>query len=435
MLHVDKVDSLQTEKVNIRASGLVEWSCYTFILRLHYDRGTYASFCVARSDSLGCIDLSRDAPIRGTYTEVDQMGLFISIEPTQSIRPGHFFKTYDPKTYYYTLQLLDDSKKIIDEIHLKKHWKHPLVEQINVEQNGLYGTLFKPPGKGPFPAVIFIPGSNGMLESGYAAVLASEGFLTFTFAYFAYKKDLPKLIPDVDIEFFEKPIEYVQNSPYCSGKIGLVGQSFGGLTANYLSTKYHQVSAVVALNCSAAFCRDNAVMKENGKPMETQILDEGMSDFVNQVLRQKPAFRDLYSNLTPTTSIPWARAPKNTAYRIVQCYDDMLVDAVPSIINICGNLRKTGHHVESELVPGGHFLYFPYFPHHGIIYNAQINMLWGFGGECYQHSKSQETTWKKNVEFFKKHLGDVKRIPEWKRESTVTLPVSTKSSKSLQCKL
>lgn len=127
----------------------------------------------------------------------------------------------------------------------------------------------------------------------------------------------------------------------------------------------------------------------------------------------------------------------------------MLVDAVPSIINICGNLRKTGHHVEvrrstffetntfsqSELVPGGHFLYFPYFPHHGIIYNAQINMLWGFGGECYQHSKSQETTWKKNVEFFKKHLGDVKRIPEWKRESTVTLPVSTKSSKSLQCKL
>lgn len=33
MLHVDKVDSLQTEKVNIRASGLVEWSCYTFILR------------------------------------------------------------------------------------------------------------------------------------------------------------------------------------------------------------------------------------------------------------------------------------------------------------------------------------------------------------------------------------------------------------------
>lgn len=97
----------------------------------------------------------------------------------------------------------------------------------------------------------------------------------------------------------------------------MVGQSFGGLTANYLSTKYHQVSAVVALNCSAAFCRDNAVMKENGKPMETQILDEGMSDFVNQVLRQKPAFRDLYSNLTPTTSIPWARAPKNTAYRIV----------------------------------------------------------------------------------------------------------------------
>uniref|UniRef100_A0A1I7UXS4 Acyl-coenzyme A thioesterase 1-like n=1 Tax=Caenorhabditis tropicalis TaxID=1561998 RepID=A0A1I7UXS4_9PELO len=433
MLHVDKVDSLQTEKVHITASDLEEWKCYTFTLRLHYDRGTYASYCVIQSDSLGNIDLERDSPVRGTYTDVDPMGLFLSIQPTQSVRPGHFFKTYDPKTFYYTLQLSNDSEEVIDEIQLKKHWKHPLVSQIDVAENGLFGTLFKPPGPGPFPSVIFIPGSNGMLENGYAAVLASEGFLTFTFAYYAYKKELPRSIPEVDIEFFGKPIEYVQNLPFCSGKIGLIGQSFGGLTANYLSTKYHQISAVVALNCSAAFCRDSAVMKENGKPMETQLLDEGMSDFVNGVLRQKPAFKNLYSKLTPNTSIPWWRASKSTAYRIVQCYDDMLVDGVPSRDNICKNIRETGHSVESELVPGGHFLYFPYFPHHGIIFNSQINLMWGFGGECIQHSKSQETTWIKNVEFFRKHLGKSVEIPEWERESVVVLP--TKQTFTVKSKM
>ncbi|KAF1770873.1 hypothetical protein GCK72_002697 [Caenorhabditis remanei] len=430
MLHVDKVDSHQAEKIHITADGLEEWRCYTFVLRLHYDRGTYASFCVIQSDSLGIIDFARDAPVRGMYHDVDPMGLFLSLEPTQSVRPGHFFKTYDPNTFYYTLQLLNDSEEKIDEIHLKKHWKHPLVTQINVAENGLYGALFKPPGPGPFPCVVFIPGSNGMLESGYAAVLASEGFVTFTFAYYAYKKELPRSIPEVDIEFFGRPIEFVQNLPYCNGKIGLIGQSFGGLTANYLSTKYHQVSAVVALNCSAAFCRDSAVMRENGKPMDTQLLDEGMSDFVNGVLVQRPAFKNLYSKLTPTTSIPWWRASKDTAYRIVQCYDDMLVDGVPSRDNICQNLRDTGHQVESELVPGGHFLYFPYFPHHGIIFNAQINLMWGFGGECYQHSKSQETTWTKNIEFFRKHLGRGAVIPDWNREKKVVLPKRKEKKKS-----
>lgn len=424
MLQVDKVDSLQAEKIRITADGLEEWRCYTFVLRLHYDRGTYASYCVIQSDSMGFIDLGRDSPIRGTYHDVDPMGLFLSLEPTQNVRPGHFFKTYDPNTFYYTLELLNDSAEKIDEIHLKKHWKHPLVSQINVSENGLYGTLFKPPGDGPFPCVIFIPGSNGMLESGYAAVLASEGFVTFTFAYYAYRKELPRSIPEVDIEFFGKPIEYVQKLLFCSGRIGLIGQSFGGLTANYLSTKYHQISAVVALNCSAAFCRDSAVMRENEKPMETELLDEGMSVFINGVLKQKTAFLDLYSKLTPKTSIPWWRASKDTAYRIVQCYDDMLVDGVPSRDNICTNLRDTGHSVESELVPGGHFLYFPYFPHHGIIFNSQINLMWGFGGECFQHSKSQETTWIKNIRFFRKHLGKGAEIPDWKRDTKVELPKS-----------
>ena len=38
------------------------------------------------------------------FSDVDPMGLFLSLEPTQSVRPGHFFKTYDPNTFYYTLQ-------------------------------------------------------------------------------------------------------------------------------------------------------------------------------------------------------------------------------------------------------------------------------------------------------------------------------------------
>ncbi|EGT30965.1 hypothetical protein CAEBREN_12265 [Caenorhabditis brenneri] len=207
MLHVDKVDSVFPERVHITASGLENFRCYKFQLVWHYENGKYYSYCVIKSDEHGNIDLARDKPIRGTYYEIDQMGLFNSLHPTDEIKFGHYIRNYGQDPFYYTLKLFSDSEEILDQVNLRKLWMHPALTRIEVAQDGMYGTIFKPPGPGPFPCIIDVPGGNGRLPTGQAAVFAASGFLVYTFAVF-FHEDLPNSFQDVDVETFSKAADY-----------------------------------------------------------------------------------------------------------------------------------------------------------------------------------------------------------------------------------
>ena len=62
-----------------------------------------------------------------------------------------------------------------------------LIEILQVENNGFLGTLFLPPGEGPFPAVINMYGGinrGGVIEDK-AAMYASRGLASLALAYFA----------------------------------------------------------------------------------------------------------------------------------------------------------------------------------------------------------------------------------------------------------
>ncbi|CAL2043238.1 unnamed protein product [Caenorhabditis brenneri] len=206
MLHVDKVDSLQTEIVHISASGLDNFQCYKFYLKFHYFAGSYHSYCVVQSDDDGFIDLARDKPVRGTYHESDSMGLFLTLQPSQEVRFGHNAGNNKAKPFYYTLQLISNSGAVLDQVNLRKLWIHPMVTQIEVAQDGIHGIIFKPPGPGPFPCIIDVPGINGGLSYGRAALFSAEGYLVYTLASFGYK-DLPKKMEDVDLEIFSASLD------------------------------------------------------------------------------------------------------------------------------------------------------------------------------------------------------------------------------------
>lgn len=49
-------------------------------------------------------------------------------------------------------------------MYIKKHWMHPLLTRTEIEYDGFCGTLFKPPGDGPFPCVMDISGTGGGLH-------------------------------------------------------------------------------------------------------------------------------------------------------------------------------------------------------------------------------------------------------------------------------
>jgi dienelactone hydrolase len=62
-----------------------------------------------------------------------------------------------------------------------------------LDEDGLRGAWFLPPGDGPHPAVIVLGGSEGGLPVRSAApLLASHGYATLALAYFGLPGDGPR---------------------------------------------------------------------------------------------------------------------------------------------------------------------------------------------------------------------------------------------------
>ncbi|CAJ0966432.1 unnamed protein product [Ranitomeya imitator] len=74
------------------------------------------------------------------------------------------------------------------------------------------GSLFLPPGPGPFPGVLEVPGAGGGLLEYKASLLASRGFATLALAYYNYE-DLPKDMKELQLEYFEEAVNYMLQHP------------------------------------------------------------------------------------------------------------------------------------------------------------------------------------------------------------------------------
>src|SRR5438093_808740 len=72
--------------VAIRVGGLMAGQEVVLCARLHRDDGRWWSASAAFvADAGGRVDLTRDAPIAGSYTGVDAMGLFWAMRPEDEV--------------------------------------------------------------------------------------------------------------------------------------------------------------------------------------------------------------------------------------------------------------------------------------------------------------------------------------------------------------
>lgn len=72
-----------------------------------------------------------------------------------------------------------------------------------------------PTGPGPFPGVIDLFGGAGGLIEFRAGLLASRGFAVLALAFFAYD-DLPRVLAQLDLEYFEEAAELLLRHPKVS---------------------------------------------------------------------------------------------------------------------------------------------------------------------------------------------------------------------------
>ncbi|ANZ38102.1 hypothetical protein BBK82_20585 [Lentzea guizhouensis] len=189
--------------------------------------GDRASHGVFKADDRGVVDLTRHAPVEGTYQGVDPMGLFWSLERTGG-KPGPMCLSVPGA----------------GEVELERLSVPRSVERVEVRENGLVGTLFAPEDDGgELPGVIVLSGSEGGLHESDAALLAAHGFVTFALGYFGLK-GLPEHLVDIPLEYFGEAIEHLSER---AGPIGVVGGSRGGELALLIGATFPQVKAVVSV--------------------------------------------------------------------------------------------------------------------------------------------------------------------------------------------
>jgi dienelactone hydrolase len=235
---------LLDETTAIRATGLQPNERVTIQAKLvdgsEYRWSAEAEFL---ADPQGVVDVSRQAPAKGSYNEVSAMGLIWSMKPEEK-HVVQYASPRDSAAQIIEVRLITGGKQVAS-VQLEQKEVAEGVRQIKI--NGLlHGVLFVPSGNVPHPAVLVVGGSEGGLQTQKAAWLASHGFAALALAYFRYE-DLPTELAGIPLEYFGEALTWMRKRPeILPDRIAVMGTSRGGELALQLGSMYPQIAAVVA---------------------------------------------------------------------------------------------------------------------------------------------------------------------------------------------
>ncbi|XP_066914314.1 acyl-coenzyme A thioesterase 1-like [Clytia hemisphaerica] len=250
-----------SEKIGITGNGFKPDSPITIqsTLICPEERFDFQSYAHIYTNKDGCFDLKTNESVGGTYTGIEDMGLFWSME-----KRG---ESYDRPTLIDGVRNLPYTFNVFEGHHSENLENLPPVASSQISRflaqkvsrhvlkTGKFrGTVFVPEGDGPFPAVMTLFGGikKKQVPEQYAAYLASQGFVTYAMGYFG-GEGLPKTYTQepINIEYFEEAFENLrQHELVDSNNVGVLGESKGGDIAIAMISHLPQVKAVCTLNGS-----------------------------------------------------------------------------------------------------------------------------------------------------------------------------------------
>ena len=243
-LEVSPSRVLLDEVAVIRASGLQPDERITIEAALvDGAEQTWASQAEFKADAQGNVDVSKQAPIAGSYKEVSGMGLIWSMRPTAK-NVSIYRPAQNLALQIIQFRLLKNGSQVataqLEQLHVAEGVRRTRLT------GELHGTMFVPNTPGRHPAVLVLGGSEGGVPILKAAWLASHGFAAVALAYFRFE-DLPPLLEAIPLEYFGRAISWMMNqSDILPDQIAVLGTSRGGELALQLGSMYPQIRAVVA---------------------------------------------------------------------------------------------------------------------------------------------------------------------------------------------
>ncbi len=228
---------------HITASGFAPGQPVELTSDLVQNDGTnWRSHATFLADAAGTIDLARDAPLSGDWKDAAPMALVTTMRLVGAGGPQHL--PTDPLVVTITARAADNTHATA---RFTQTFLAPGVTRREIRERGLVGTLFTPPGPGPFPALVMLAGSGGGIFEARAALFAAHGYQALALGYFN-APGLPPYISGTPLEYFDTALDWMRETlAPRDGFIAVAGVSRGGELSLLLGATYpDKVSAVIA---------------------------------------------------------------------------------------------------------------------------------------------------------------------------------------------
>jgi dienelactone hydrolase len=417
-LHVSPRESLVDEMLEIRIMGIHPGS--TAILQARLPNRNMSSQASFKAGEDGIIDLSRQAPISGSYDWVDPMGLIWTMS---SADPHHHRNatTQDLRPFEIEFRLLQDNQ-VIDTQTITRRWLVAGVKRQVLHEGELRGVCFFPPGKGPFPAVIIVSGSGGGINEQRAALFVNHGYVSLTLGYFAYQ-DRQRYLTEIPLEYFEQAARWLQKQPRVDGdRLIITGASRGGELSLLLGATFPLFKAVVANVPSSqvwsGFGGEDGYSKPawtyHGEPIFFYTPnDEEETDTVSTQAVQEPisltpmflkSLEDEEFIRASTIPVENIKGP----ILLISGDDDQMWPSTLFCKRVTERLKKTGFtypYKHCKYAGAGHMIvggYMPLMPNHGL--HPVDGMDYAFGGNPRGQAFANADSWKQQLQFLKESL-------------------------------
>ncbi|XP_034019148.1 bile acid-CoA:amino acid N-acyltransferase-like isoform X2 [Thalassophryne amazonica] len=305
------------------------------------------------SDHTGTVSVPDDFSFGGTYTGKEAMGLLWSMCPVPGSPEGLRLRVMNVcspmlvNISVYRGHVVEGfrDQDPLASVVTERWYMAPGVQRIEIREEELRGTLFIPPGPGPFPGLLDMWGGGGGLVEYRASLLASHGFVTLALDYYTPKGADTR---NTELSLFESAFNVIKDHPkVIQDRVGIFGLSLG---------------AVVTLNLAALSTVINV-----GRIKCPVLLVNGHDD---------------------------------QNWSTVKCSEDMA-----QLMRAAGN----DHLLTLLNYPdAGHLIEPPFSPHFRAtnfksnLQTGKVVMLWG--GQTKPHSDAQEDAWKKILVFLEQNL-------------------------------
>uniref|UniRef100_I3KNF8 Acyl-CoA thioesterase 15 n=1 Tax=Oreochromis niloticus TaxID=8128 RepID=I3KNF8_ORENI len=385
ILSVTPSRALVDEKFQVLVENLPP-GCPVTLRSLHRseDEDDWEAYGHYVSDHRGVVSVSEDLSFGGMYTGKEPMGLLWSMRPVPGSRKGLRLRKINVCTpMLVNISVHSGHEGFRDRTPLasalaERWYMAPGVKRIDINKQGVQGTLFIPPGPGPFPALLDMWGGGAGLLEYRSALLASRGYVSFSLDYLRSEH----LSADVEFKYFETAFNIIRNHPQViPDRVGILGSSLGSMVAFNL-TAY---STIIKVSPRCIVC----ISSNHYHPPGTTL---------------KAGFKILSKYVLFVGRI-------NCPMLLVNGCDDQNWPTVETAEEVARLLREGGkEHLLSRLAyPGaGHLIEPPFSPHFRatkfIILNSKEKVILLWGGHTKPHSDAQEDSWRKILSFLQLHL-------------------------------